>query len=100
MPDPSVGVLHKCDTPACVNWDHLFLGTQLDNVLDAIKKQRPVPCYPGEGNPMHKLTSAQVIEMRRLKSELMVSNHDLAIQFNTTPRNVRWILSRKRWRHI
>lgn len=33
-------VLHHCDSPSCVNPDHLFIGTQKDNVADCIAKGR------------------------------------------------------------
>jgi hypothetical protein len=35
---PGKSVLHKCDTSRCANPDHLFLGTQQDNVRDAMAK--------------------------------------------------------------
>lgn len=39
IPD-SMNVLHRCDTPKCVNPQHLFLGTHLDNMRDCSLKKR------------------------------------------------------------
>jgi hypothetical protein len=39
IPD-DMGICHRCDTPPCVNPDHLFLGTQKDNMADCAAKGR------------------------------------------------------------
>ena len=52
-------VCHKCDVPACINPDHLFLGTIADNNADMIRKGRNV-AHPGEKNGRARLTPEQV----------------------------------------
>lgn len=61
-------VCHRCDTPACVNPDHLFLGTHLENMRDASIKDRFKAIPRGEANHASKLTRADVLEMRHLRS--------------------------------
>lgn len=75
-------VCHHCDNPPCVNPEHLFLGTDRDNIHDMIAKGRARhprgeahPLYlrgdlqRGARNPNAKLTDADVAEIRRLRAD-------------------------------
>lgn len=62
-------VLHNCpdgDNPACVNPNHLFLGSNNDNVADMMKKGR-------HGSGAIPLTKEQVAAVRQLRSTGMTS---------------------------
>lgn len=56
-------VCHKCDNPSCININHLFLGTNSDNMLDMYKKGRGNN-YFKYNNPKRKLTEEQVIDIK------------------------------------
>ena len=75
-------VLHKCDVKTCVNPDHLFLGTLIDNNADMKRKGR----NRGGGAPA-KITKAQVEEIRALLSA-GVSHKKIAQRFGISPRPV------------
>jgi len=57
-------VLHKCDVPACVNPDHLFLGTHADNMHDMAVKGRAARIYGRVTYGALRLTDAQVRAIR------------------------------------
>ena len=93
-------VLHKCDVRNCVNPDHLFLGTQKDNILDAVKKGRiAVPdsgyCFSrGEKNPAAVLTEKQVLEIRERKAERGV---DLAKEYSVSTSAISAARTGEKW---
>jgi hypothetical protein len=88
-------VLHRCDTPLCVNPAHLFLGTPTDNLSDAEKKGR-VRHLKGEALCISKLTEAKVREIR----ESPDSDADLAKRFDVHPATIWQAKNRYTWKHV
>lgn len=66
IPDGNV-VCHKCDNPSCVNPEHLFTGTQKDNVSDMFKKGRQAN-FSGSLSGKSKLTDKQVDLIREIRN--------------------------------
>lgn len=90
-------VCHSCDNPGCVNPEHLWLGTDADNMADMRQKGRAGRKGPdGSRNAASKLTEAQVIEIR--SSNLPPKR--LAERFNVSELTVRYALRRVTWKHI
>jgi DNA invertase Pin-like site-specific DNA recombinase len=58
-------VCHRCDVPQCVNPDHLFLGTQADNMADMVRKGR-ASRLKGQRNGRAKINDDQAREVRDL----------------------------------
>lgn len=88
-------VCHRCDNPACVRPDHLFLGTGAENQLDMARKRRSTI---GDTNPMSKLTVEQVRAIRKLRGT--ASLRVIGLQFGVTASTVCMVLSGKRWGRV
>jgi hypothetical protein len=86
-------VCHKCDVRRCVNPDHLFLGTQADNMADRNSKGRQV-----RGEKMHwaKLTPDAIEEIRTGGRDAIA----LATKFGISRNHIYNIRNRRSWRHV
>jgi hypothetical protein len=91
-----LGVCHSCDTPACVNPAHLWLGTRVDNMQDAKRKGR-LAC--GERHGESKLNARQVSVARKAYA-LGVSQQFLADCFGVGRCAVRKAVTRQTWNHL
>jgi hypothetical protein len=87
-------VCHCCDNRACVNPDHLFLGTHADNVADMIKKGRHAR---GSGKRSAKLTEADVLNIIASPD---VPALDLAQRYGVSRSRISLIRSGKSWAHL
>ena len=123
---PNVFCLHRCDRPTCVNPEHLWLGSQADNIRDMIDKGRsraqryPVQDHPeryargerngahthpekvlrGEQSGMSKLTEAQVREIRQMHASKEMTRKQIAAFFGVSKGAIEKIVYRVVWKHV
>lgn len=96
IPD-SLHVLHKCDTPRCVNPKHFFLGTNEDNIRDKVKKGRTktgLKC--GEANINAKLVENDILLIRQSTK----NNSAIGREYNVSSACIAAIRLYKTWRHV
>jgi len=94
---PGLVVCHKCDVRACVNPDHLFLGTMMDNVRDMEKKGRSPR---GEEHHCAKLTAEHVKRIRDMLAEDRMYIGEIAQGFGVAHSTISSIKRGKTWRHV
>jgi len=95
--EPGKAVCHKCDVRACVNPEHLFLGTAADNVQDMADKGRNPT---GEKHGSAKLTAEQVSRIKTMLAEDKMYMSEIAREFGVSQTTIRAIKTRRTWRDI
>lgn len=106
-------VCHSCDNPLCVNPEHLFLGTNADNMQDRDNKGRgsrvgnkgwgqrcPELVPKGETHPQARLTEADVLDIRNRFAQGGITKASLAVEFGVGRMQIARIISRERWGHV
>lgn len=82
-------VLHSCDHPSCTNPDHLFVGTNTDNMRDMTQK--------GRNKPRATLTKEQVEDIRKLIN-LGVPSARIGRDFGVSDVAIHYIKHNKTWK--
>lgn len=109
---PKLLVCHTCDNRKCCNPKHLFLGTYQDNHDDMVLKGRHAKgnthryiLYPesikyGEKNPSSKLTSKNVIKLRKQYLSGDFTRKELSKIYGVGYRTICQIVNRETWQQI
>lgn len=92
-------ICHKCDNPRCVNTNHLFVGTQLDNIADMVAKGRGRH-LAGVEIAMSKLNDEKVRQMRAIRTAESTTLSVLADRFGVTKATVSKAINLQTWKHV
>lgn len=91
-------VCHKCDNPGCINPDHLFLGTQKENMLDKSRKKR---CQNTKGSlhPLSRFNENDIVKMKKLYKKGL-SQTKIAKIYKCDQSHISRIMANKSWSHV
>ena len=92
-------VLHHCDTPACCNPKHLFLGSDADNRKDMVTKGRARYTF-GEQHALSKLTDSLVREIRSKYTGKWGQISSLAREYNISIGTMYSVVTKQTWKHV
>lgn len=101
MPPSTVNVCHRCDTPACVRPDHLFVGTQADNMRDCQRKGRYSHRTGQLGSAHHysKLKEADIPTIRAMRASGETFKA-IGERFSVSDSTIQNIFNGHTWGHV
>jgi hypothetical protein len=95
-------VCHSCDNRACCNPNHLWLGTQAENMQDMFKKGRNAKSKPKgscERHPRAKLKNSDIPEIKKLYSN-GESSRSIGKKYGVSKTMILFIVKDKNWKHL
>lgn len=101
--EPHLQINHKCNNKYCINPDHLYQGTQADNMRDVMKDgvaRKPKPALQGNLHPGSKLTEKDVLEIRKRYKPRVVTAKSLAKEYGVSYSTIRHIIDRSLWAYV
>ena len=92
-----MAICHKCDNRLCCRPDHLFLGTQADNMEDMRAKAR---ASQGSTRPLAKLDDTKVREMREIYAAGGIGFKKLGQMYGVTAGVAHEAVTGRTWKHV
>ena len=93
-------VCHSCDNRRCVNPNHLFLGTNYDNVIDCVNKGKHCK---GERQGSSKLREEDILHIRKIYTRKYTGDktqQEIADMFGVCNQTISGIVNNKTWKHL
>lgn len=90
-------ILHRCDNPPCVRPDHLWLGSELDNVRDCMEKGRRADAFR---EVLAKLDWKSAEEIRKRYIWRQVTQKMLAAEYGVSRATIGRVVNGEAWTHI